>query len=372
MTPEPVDGLTPRVRARFMVAVAGGIVLLHLTHLTVAALVGVPVNRAPVLSSAAVWGGVLVWSYVRRDVLTAGATAAAFAVGAVALTADGLWSGSPGHEVLVAVGLTGLALGIGSFTSPRPLLLAGPVVVLCQLVLLLGSPPGPLAGYLAVAVAVVTAGVCGVSAWAQHMRTAALSLLAGSALVDPLTGLLNRRGMSSGFEALRASAPRGQHVAVVVLDVDRFKTVNDALGHDAGDQVLVTVADVLRATARRGDLAVRLGGEEMAWLGCWERAADAAAAAERLRSAVATAETPYGVRVTISAGVAVAAPTAQVASAAEVLSRLLVRADEAMYRAKAGGRDRVELAPPSDGPASAQDAESPRPADAGRGLSTAG
>jgi two-component system cell cycle response regulator len=155
---------------------------------------------------------------------------------------------------------------------------------------------------------------------------------------DSLTGLPNRRVFD---DTLRREAERqlrqGQPYALVLVDVDHFKSVNDRYGHAAGDAVLRSVAQALAETCRGADLAARYGGEEFAVLlpGCGELG-EALATAERLRAAVATRAREHGV--TVSAGVALAP-----LHAADPAS-LVAAADAALYRAKGAGRDRSEVA----------------------------
>ncbi|MGQ7297661.1 diguanylate cyclase [Quadrisphaera sp. KR29] len=344
---------SPRLRARVVAAVAAAIVCLHLGHLAVAAGAHVSIRSGVVVASAAVWAVVLLVAVAAPRGLSSAAAAALHVVGAVAVTADAVWSESPGHDVIVTAGLVSLAISAGALSSARASVVAGSALMLCQGTLVLSQQgTGPLGWYVAVSTVAVTAAACWVSASAREAWRSALADEATRALSDPLTGLLNRRGMVAHFPALRAAAPSGDRVAVVLLDVDAFKAVNDALGHDAGDQVLVAVAEVLRGAVRGGDLAVRLGGEEMAWVGAWPTAEDATAAAERLRAAVASARVPGVEAVTVSAGVAVAGPEPSASAPttdADLLSRLLVRADRAMYAAKAAGRDRVEVAAATEG-----------------------
>jgi diguanylate cyclase (GGDEF)-like protein len=158
---------------------------------------------------------------------------------------------------------------------------------------------------------------------------------------DPLTGLLNRRALQAQAARLFAEArASGQPVALLLLDLDHFKSINDAHGHDAGDAVLRDVAEVLTREIRHDDLACRWGGEEMLAV---LRNCDLARAEERavkLRTAIAAAQ-PGGVpglRVTASIGVA-AFP-----EHGDGLEELTKRADTALYVAKRYGRDRVVCA----------------------------
>ncbi len=161
---------------------------------------------------------------------------------------------------------------------------------------------------------------------------------------DSLTGLVNRRVFD---DALRREAERllrtGDRYAVVLIDVDHFKAINDRHGHAAGDDVLRDVGRALSDTCRSADLAARYGGEEFAVLlpGCG-LVDEAVAAAERLRSAIADRARDFDV--TASAGIAVAPLHAREPE------RLVAAADAALYDAKRGGRNRSAVASPSTGP----------------------
>jgi diguanylate cyclase (GGDEF)-like protein len=176
-------------------------------------------------------------------------------------------------------------------------------------------------------------------------RDEALAGLAALAETDALTGLRNRRGFLAAAEAALARAARnGERASVVMLDLDRFKAINDAHGHAAGDAVLRATAEVLQSMLRGGDLAGRLGGEEFALLLPGASAEVAAGAAERLRRALA-ARVPHPDahgRVTASFGVATVELRATVPEGA--LEAALRDADAALYAAKRAGRDRIALA----------------------------
>jgi diguanylate cyclase (GGDEF)-like protein len=162
------------------------------------------------------------------------------------------------------------------------------------------------------------------------------------ATTDALTGLPNRRQLMAALEMETSRARRtGRPLAIALLDVDRFKSVNDTHGHAAGDEVLRVVARELRRVTRGGDLLGRYGGEEFAiWMPETELA-EACGACERLRAAIArrTIHFPDGTvgRVTVSAGVALLA-------GGEETARFIARADAALYEAKTGGRNLVRLA----------------------------
>ncbi|MEM9696993.1 MAG: GGDEF domain-containing protein, partial [Myxococcota bacterium] len=152
---------------------------------------------------------------------------------------------------------------------------------------------------------------------------------------DSLTALPNRRYLEP-LLAQRIDEANRYHrpVALCVLDIDHFKTVNDTYGHATGDATLALIAQVIRDTIRDSDLAARWGGEEFVIL-CPETDADGGyQLAQRVRAAVAAARTDDGLGVTISVGVA-----AHLAHADA--ERLFERADAALYRAKREGRNRV-------------------------------
>ncbi|MGB6542480.1 MAG: GGDEF domain-containing protein [Xanthobacteraceae bacterium] len=160
-----------------------------------------------------------------------------------------------------------------------------------------------------------------------------------AATTDPLTGVLNRRGFFEATGELMESNRVGMvPVSLLAFDLDRFKSINDQFGHDGGDAVLEMFAEVVRKTMRARDVIGRLGGEEFVAM-VSGTLAEAAVAAERVRSAFATAEIALeGQRVpaTVSIGIACGSPLAAVET-------LITRADAALYRAKANGRNRIEM-----------------------------
>ncbi|WP_394843441.1 diguanylate cyclase [Pendulispora brunnea] len=161
------------------------------------------------------------------------------------------------------------------------------------------------------------------------------------AMIDPLTGLFNRRHFEARIrEASAYSKRHDQPFSIVMVDLDHFKSVNDTYGHETGDHVLTQFAAAVRSVLRGEDVAFRYGGEEFVLLlrACdAERAADVA---ERLQKKLR--QRPYLFRdgtsrvITFSAGVAAALPSEGYGSA-----ELVSRADAALYRAKAAGRDRI-------------------------------
>jgi diguanylate cyclase (GGDEF)-like protein len=172
----------------------------------------------------------------------------------------------------------------------------------------------------------------------SEKQQAALAELASR---DGLTGLLNRRAFTEHANDVLARVKPGQSAtALLLLDVDRFKAINDCFGHQVGDCVLIAVADAAKRSLRAGDLLGRIGGEEFAVLLPRTSEAQALDIAERVRrDVIAHSHTEEGVIIpsTISIGVAMMPPGAQLESA-------FSQADRALYRAKAEGRDRVAAA----------------------------
>jgi diguanylate cyclase (GGDEF)-like protein len=162
-----------------------------------------------------------------------------------------------------------------------------------------------------------------------------------AALVDPLTGIWNRRAfLQYASRHLSRAAIDKQAVALIAFDLDRFKFINDRYGHQAGDRMLCSFCNMVTEALRPGDLFGRIGGEEFACLLADVSPADAIAVAERLRCRFASMEIYSGsslLRATVSSGVAMAGQLQP------DLEALMSAADRALYRAKELGRNRVEL-----------------------------
>mgnify|MGYP002780109240 CR=1 FL=1 len=151
---------------------------------------------------------------------------------------------------------------------------------------------------------------------------------------DPLTGLLNRAALDHLRASPACALPRcAAPYALLLVDVDHFKQVNDRHGHLLGDRALRTVADAVRGVLRDGDVAVRYGGEEILVVLPGTRLDGAMEVGERIRQAVARAPLPFPL--TVSVGAASGEPGIDVPEA------VFERADQALYRAKAAGRDRL-------------------------------
>jgi diguanylate cyclase (GGDEF)-like protein len=166
-----------------------------------------------------------------------------------------------------------------------------------------------------------------------------LAELSHKARHDVLTGLLNRRAMEDAIgEQVQRGRRTGEALALLMLDIDHFKSINDRFGHPVGDLALQHVARILRSSVREIDHLARIGGEEFLVLMPATSLDTARPAAERLREQVAMHPLHWhGGSVDLSVSIGIA----QSAGAHEETSRLLVRVDAALYQAKAQGRNRV-------------------------------
>jgi two-component system, cell cycle response regulator len=186
----------------------------------------------------------------------------------------------------------------------------------------------------------------------------ALDALQEASYTDYLTGAANRKQLYQvGPRLLDAARRAGLPVSLLMLDLDNFKRVNDTYGHAAGDAVLAGFSALLRSTLRKSDLFARYGGEEFVVLAPNAGNGKTLELAERIRAAVERLEVPSGegvVRFTVSIGASTLegpppGPPGQgyadTANAVEPLEALLAQADEALYAAKAAGRNRVEAYP---------------------------
>jgi diguanylate cyclase (GGDEF)-like protein len=164
-----------------------------------------------------------------------------------------------------------------------------------------------------------------------------------ASLTDPLTGVANRRGFfETGERLLKRARFARQPTALIMFDLDRFKSINDRYGHHTGDEVLTAFCRLATSQLRPNDLFGRIGGEEFAGLLPDTEHHDAVWLAERVRSAVESSSHAFGQHafdLTVSVGVAMSDEERS------DLSALMDSADEALYRAKKLGRNRVE--PPS-------------------------
>jgi diguanylate cyclase (GGDEF)-like protein len=193
-------------------------------------------------------------------------------------------------------------------------------------------------GYLLLA----TLGMMSVLGWMVGRKE---DLLEELSVTDPLTGLANRRRLRAEFtEELNRAARYGTPLALLLVDLDRLKEINDQYGHAAGDRALHVVAESLRRSCRATDMAARYGGDEFIVLAVNTTAVEALALAHRIRASVrrlGAAAGKHAPRLSVSIGAAdlerATLPTFEALHAA---------ADQALYRAKADGRDRAVAAPP--------------------------
>lgn len=160
------------------------------------------------------------------------------------------------------------------------------------------------------------------------------------AFLDPLTQVANRRYLETRLEACLDSGALAQSpVGLLVLDIDRFKEINDRYGHDIGDRTLLMVARTLSGLLRPDDLVGRWGGDEFLALILHATPRAIQVVAERCRALVAYTETPHllgSVHVTVSVGGVMAIP-------GDTRESLIARADRMMYASKAAGRDRITI-----------------------------
>jgi diguanylate cyclase (GGDEF)-like protein len=196
---------------------------------------------------------------------------------------------------------------------------------------------------------IVLAALLAALAWRQRRASRAMHRLA---MTDELTGLPNRRDVLARLDAMlvAARADPVRRCAVLIADIDHFKPINDELGHLAGDEVLRAVAHALREAVREPIAIGRLGGEEFVIVLPDADEAAARSFSERLLAHVRALDVSRWLphrRVTVSVGIALSMP-------GDGVSQMLRRADEALYAAKAGGRDRAGVwAAPNDAPAAA-------------------
>jgi len=158
---------------------------------------------------------------------------------------------------------------------------------------------------------------------------------------DPLSGCVNRRGYEQQFRRELARAARTQtELAIIDIDLDHFKAINDTYGHLVGDRVITEAGELLRANARAGDIVARTGGEEFSILAPGSGLAGAQHLALRIVEAFRRREFAGALRIPVTASVGV---VAQTISDEALHEDLLARADEALYAAKRSGRNRVVI-----------------------------
>jgi diguanylate cyclase (GGDEF)-like protein len=177
----------------------------------------------------------------------------------------------------------------------------------------------------------------------QNQLLAELTQARRESMICPMTQAWNRRGFSGLMAREISRAKRdGRPLALALIDIDHFKRINDSHGHPAGDAAIIALARILRGHTRAYDVFARLGGEEFAVIMPEIRQQDVIGAGEKLRAAVERdAVLPTGDKLTISLGLGWFDP--REAELSEEL--MIVKADQALYRAKQAGRNRVVLEP---------------------------
>lgn len=184
--------------------------------------------------------------------------------------------------------------------------------------------------------------------WSDDVETEYQRKLAQGALMEPLTGLYNRRYFTERLTAELAAAQRHQRpLALLLIDVDHFKRVNDSHGHPAGDEALRMLARVLVEATRKEDVVARYGGEEFVVLARETSLSGAQALAQRIRQGVEKARCTHDgqeLAITVSIGVSVSQGLTTFEKG-RTERQLLEAADRALYRAKQSGRNTVVAAP---------------------------
>lgn len=181
-----------------------------------------------------------------------------------------------------------------------------------------------------------------------HVRAVEEAQLRAAAHTDALTGLWNRRGFEPFIDqALARSTRTGEDVTLMLCDVDYFKRINDTYGHGVGDRALAAVAEALVSVIRPTDAAARLGGDEMSVLLAGCNAQGARVVARRIRDALLRVqqEANLPASVTLSIGIADTRAMSADALTQRAVGHLMAAADEALYQAKAEGRDRAVCHP---------------------------
>ncbi|TBR13833.1 MAG: GGDEF domain-containing protein [Lysobacter sp.] len=252
-------------------------------------------------------------------------------------------AGVAGYGLFPFVIVAQLAL----FPAPWPHTLRAAIAPAAALALMLGwaGPPLTPADWRDAWLLVL---LVGVAAWTAQAQLRLLVELLGArrdAGHDALTGLANRRNLDKRLATEQARALRhGTPLSVLMLDLDRFKRVNDEYGHAAGDTVLASAARALADELRAIDLGARFGGEEFVALLPDTPLDDATRAAERIRRRIAATPATYeGVEIPVTVSIGVAQWNVE-----EDTAGLIARADGALYAAKRDGRDRCVAATGSD------------------------
>ncbi|WP_176084422.1 sensor domain-containing diguanylate cyclase [Martelella sp. HB161492] len=292
--------------------------------------------RNVMVAMATVFGGF--WAGLLAAVLVTGARVLIGGAGVeiavlsimISLAAGLAYRGLKGQRHnLIGLGLVGLSLSI-TFATPFLFLPSATVLPLLQ------------STWVAITVSnIAGAMIMGGALAAEDRLENAYGELRLAAMTDPLTGLKNRRQLDRLINSWHAGAFAADTIfTAMLIDVDHFKSVNDAHGHSLGDDVLKEIAGIVSRRVRRNDLAVRFGGDEIVIIMPDCSARRGLAVAEGIRGKVAqTSFYAEGELFSVTVSIGVAAHSASTAG----LSRLLDAADRALYRAKAEGRNRCFL-----------------------------
>jgi diguanylate cyclase (GGDEF)-like protein len=271
-------------------------------------------------------GAVLAHAWTSKD--TRGAALALVLINTTGAVASGLLLGASGLYWMYAVLMSNFFL---TERRKAAIIAVGALAILLAHGKAFASVPH-MAAYIATCVIVCVMSF--IVAYRYEMQREQLQELS---IQDPLTGIHNRRAMEHELEiAVEAAKRSGAVFGILMVDLDHFKGVNDHYGHDAGDQVLVAFARLIRHSTRAVDRAFRYGGEEFVVLLAGTPVAGLKLAAENLRQTVAAELRHPGGAITASIGGAML-------QTGETWQAWLHRADAMLYRAKQGGRNRVEI-----------------------------
>lgn len=303
------------------------------------------VGLAVMLACSAALG--VAWMLFRSN-RRAVAISATFVVQNLAIIGAGLVPGS--HAAVALFGLVALpALWLSMRWIHRrvtvALSAAGAFATTYAVYAASGSPDAATTVFVVTTSVAAYTALFGLMAFVSQTLQRVEQQLWDSSMTDALTGLPNRRDFGSRGEAEVLKAVRhGRNLALLMFDIDRFKVVNDSFGHHVGDEVLKHVSKVASDAVRKTDILCRFGGEEFAVL-LPETALDGAVeVAERIRRAMEEQRRPTVPPVTVSVGVA------SLNLHGRSLNELVASADGGLYRAKHGGRNRVEIAGEHPGP----------------------
>lgn len=301
----------------------------------------------PVILTFPGWPARIAPPWRRADVSTPALARAAPALALLASCAAGAQVGGPGTIAFPVPALIWCALSYGLFAVSviTGLLCAWLLISISLGFVVLPMSPDVISSTtsLRLGVGLMVLGPLTVAS-INSARNNLLAKLSYAAAHDALTGAVSRGAfMNRGYELVTEMSRSGRPLALLMLDIDHFKRINDRFGHAGGDRVLVEFAGLVNAAMREGDILGRVGGEEFAILLPNSTLNDAVKIAERIRIAVEAASievSPHeSIRISVSVGVSVAEGMAGID-----LERLMATSDGALYEAKSGGRNQVQAA----------------------------